>query len=234
MKSEQQKTLEPPDKKLKLPILIAVGVLTCLVAYSYYWNISNIYKEKVNLALAEAKSNWNKDASFRKWVTRHGGLYVKPDKRTPPNPYLAHLPNRDVVTTDGTKLTLMNPAYMMRQMTHEFAKDYGIMGKITGKKQLNPDNKPDKWQFDALTLFESGKVDEIHEQQDIEGKPYLRYMKAMYMTGGCVTCHGHLGFKYGDLRGGVSVSIPLSPYFLAASKTEQNAFITHLLIYSSG
>ncbi len=214
--------------------LLAIFILTVLTAYSYYWNIENIHNEKLNLALAEAKANWNKDASFRKWATGHGGMYVQPDERTPPNPALAHLPNRDVVTAEGVKLTLMNPAYMMRQMTEEFEEHYGIKGKITGKLQLNPINKPDEWQLKALNIFESGKSNEVFEQQTIDGKPYLRYMKAMYMTKGCVKCHGILGFKEGDLRGGVSVSIPLSHYFAAATQTGDSIFTTHIIIWLIG
>jgi len=214
--------------------VLAVVILTILVGYSWYWNITNIQKENINLALMEARANWNKDAAFRRWATRHGGLYVKLDARTPPNPALAHLPNRDVVTTDGQQLTLMNPAYMMRQMSDEFEKDFGVKGKITGKLQLNPINKPDDWQLKVLDIFESGKTNEVYEQQMIDGQPYLRYMKAMYMTEGCVKCHGILGFKDGDLRGGVSVSIPLARYFSAASETNNGIALTHLLVWVGG
>ena len=154
----------------------------------------------------------------------------KPDERTPPNPSLAHLSHRDIVTVKGVKLTLMNPAYMMSQMAEEYSQLYGIKGKITGKIQLNPKNKPDDWQFKALTLFELGDINELYEQQLIDGKPYLRYMKPMYMTDGCVSCHGHLGFQDGDLRGGVSVSIPLTPYFTAATLTNKRIQITHIII----
>ncbi len=213
---------------------LAIAILTILVGYSWHWNSKNIRTEKINLALAEARANWNKDAAFRRWVTRHGGLYVKPDARTPPNPALAHLPHRDVVTTDGMKLTLMNPAYMMRQMAEEFEKDFGIKGKITGKRQLNPINKPDEWQLKVLNIFESGKTDEVYEQQIINGQPYLRYMKAMYMTEGCVKCHGILGYKDGDLRGGVSISIPLARYFSAASEANRGIALTHLFIWLCG
>lgn len=214
--------------------VLASIVLSALIGYSWYWNTENIRTEKLNLALAEAQAKWNKDAAFRQWASRHGGLYVIPDARTPPNPALAHLPHRDVVTTDGQKLTLMNPAYMMRQMAEELEEDFGVKGKITGKLQLNPINKPDTWQLKVLTIFESGKTNEVYEQQMIDGKPYLRYMKAMYMTEGCVKCHGILGFKDGDLRGGVSVSIPLARYFAAASETNSSVLITHLLVWVAG
>ena len=129
-------------KSIKEPIIstsVALFVILSLFfGFSLYWNITNLYLEKIELATAEARANWNKDQAFRSWASKHGGVYVKPDKRTPPNPYLAHIPKRDVVTTDGTKLTLMNPAYMMSQLTKEFEESYGIKGRITGKILLNP------------------------------------------------------------------------------------------------
>ncbi len=204
-----------------------------MVAYSLFWNISNLDQEKVTLATAEARSIWNKDYAFREWASRHGGVYVPPDERTPPNPNLAHLPDRDVVTTDGKRLTLMNPAYMMRQMTEEFEESYGIKGKITGKVQINPDNAPDPWERKALDAFEQG-VKEVVELSEIDGEPYLRFMKPMFMTKGCEKCHGYLGFRDGDLRGGISVSIPMTPYLAAATDTARTMKVTHGLVWLLG
>jgi hypothetical protein len=31
---------------------------------------------------------------------------------------------------------------------------------------------------------------------------------------GCLKCHGHQGYKVGDIRGGVSVSVPMTPYLI--------------------
>ncbi len=207
--------------------------LTLLLGFSYQWNVQNLDDEALRLALAEAKSNWKKDAAFRQWATLHGGVYVTPDERTPPNPNLDHLPDRDVETTGGKKLTLMNPAYMMRQMTEEFEASFKIKGKITGEIQLNPDNRPDEWQRKALRLFAEGQG-ELVEQTLIDGEPYLRYMKPMYMTEGCVKCHGILGYKEGDLRGGVSVSIPLLPYMQGSAETRQGILVTHAGIWLAG
>ena len=223
-----------PSRHLVIGAISAVALLSSLIGYSYFWNTNNIEQESLNLALSEAQTNWNKDAAFRQWATGHGGVYVEPTERTPRSAALAHLPERDIVTTDGRELTLMNPAYMLRQMTDEFEDTYGIKGSITGKLLLNPINAPDAWQLQILNRFEAGDFNETYEQQDIDGQPYLRYMKAMYMTEGCVRCHGVLGFKDGDLRGGVSVSIPLTPYFTAAEITSQGFFITHLVVWAIG
>ncbi len=59
-------------------------------------------------------------------------------------------------------------------------------------------------------------------------------MKPMFMKKGCEKCHGHLGFKEGDLRGGVSVSIPLKEYQLAANKTANSIVVIHIIVWSMG
>jgi hypothetical protein len=51
----------------------------------------------------------------RSWNARHGGVYVPVTQATQPNPYLDHK-KRDLVTTDGTALTMVNPAFMTRQI----------------------------------------------------------------------------------------------------------------------
>lgn len=214
--------------------LLCVLLWSALAAYSWYWNRDNLHQQVLRLARDAALTTWNKDQAFRQWATRHGGVYVKPDARTPPNPHLAHLPDRDLTTTDGKKLTLMNPAYMMRQMTEEFEQSYGVKGKITGMLQLNPRNAPDEWERQTLKRFESDGVSEVVEQVQLDGKPYLRLMRPMYMTPGCVKCHGVLGYRDGDLRGGVSVSVPLSPYWESARVTERSIDVTHALVWFIG
>lgn len=222
----------------KLPIvrlvILAVLIWSGLVGYSLDWNISNLKEEQMKLAISAAQSNWNKDQAFRQWATKHGGVYVPPTERTPPNPYLSHVERRDVVTTDGMKLTLMNPAYMLRQMTTEFEDTYGVKGKITGKITLNPINRPDAWELAALDRFEKEKVPQVVEQSMIDGAPYMRFMKPMYMSKGCEVCHAVMGFREGDLRGGVSISIPMTPYLDAMRDTSRSMIVTHLVVWLIG
>lgn len=215
-------------------LLLLFVVWSLLVVYSYRWNDDNLRSEKVALATSEARSLWNKDQAFRQWATRHGGLYVQPDERTPPNPALQHIENRDVVTTDGMQLTLMNPAYMMRQMTQEFEQDYGIKGKITGLRYLNEANRPDAWERTILERYAGGDAGEVIEETRINGEPYLRLMKPMFMKRGCLKCHAILGYREGDLRGGVSVSIPLLPYFAAADRSSRSVRTTHVMVWLFG
>ncbi len=225
--------LHPVREPVVYTTVSLLTLCTILVGFSFFWNINNLHQDKIDHVLSEARSNWNKDQAFRGWATKHGGLYVKPNARTQPSPYLSHIPNRDIVTTDGMKLTLLNPAFMMRQMTEEYEDSYGIKGRITAKIVLNPINKADEWEAKALNAFEIGET-EVYEEALIDGSLYLRYMKPMSMKQGCMKCHGHLGIKVGEIHGGVSISIPMKSYISIVDSTTQSILITHLLILFLG
>lgn len=144
-------------------LAVIIGLIwTIIIAGSGSWDVVNNNKHIRNLVENEAIVNFKKDMAFRQWATKHGGVYVPVTNDTPRNKYLAHIPERNIVTPSGKKLTLMNPAYMIRQITNDFEQFYGIPGKITSLKTINPINNPDEWEIKALKSFDTG-VKEVME-----------------------------------------------------------------------
>lgn len=203
--------------RLHRAAVMAALAWTLAVAASLAWNVYNTWDNARDLATREARTHFNKDQAFRYWASRHGGVYVPTDERTPPNPALAHVPERDVVTPSGLRLTLMNPAYMLRQMMDEYGEQYGVRGRITSLKPFNPRNAPDEWESAALRQFASG-TREVFEVAELNGAPHLRLMRAMVTEQSCLKCHASQGYRVGDIRGGVGVSVPLEPYLAMARK----------------
>lgn len=182
----------------------------------------------------EALTTFNKDQAFRFWATNHGGVYVPPTEKTPPNPYLSHIPDRDLLLPSGKRLTLMNPAYIMKQAMAEYSELYGVKGHITSLKPLNPANAPDEWESEALTAFETGGMKERIEFTKIGGVPYLRLMQPMITKKGCLKCHAHQGYKVGDVRGGVSVTLPMAPYLAEEAEMVHTMLSSHLFVWGIG
>lgn len=207
----------------------SVAITTSLV-----WNIKNEYSSSHEIALTAARANFFKDQSLRFWASQKGGIYVTPSARTQPSPYLAHLPDRDLTATNGRKLTLMNPNFMMREVMEDYAELYGVKGRIVGIVTLNPKNRADPWEEKAIRAFTAGTSSEMIENADINGKPFLRMIRPMMMTEDCMKCHGHLGFKVGDVRGAVGVSIPLEEYLANASTAAKTLTTTHAAIWLLG
>ncbi|MDD5033333.1 MAG: DUF3365 domain-containing protein, partial [Methylococcaceae bacterium] len=190
----------------------ALSFWSLTIAGFLAWNIHSERRIGMEMAENEAVANINKDNAIRRWATAHGGVYVPPDENTPPNPYLSHVPDRDITAQSGKFLTLMNPAYMLRQVQERYAQLYGIKGRIVSLKPLNPVNAPDEWETKALTAFEQGSK-EVLEVAQLNGKPHLRLMQPFVTEAGCLKCHGQQGYHVGDIRGGIEVSVPLEPYY---------------------
>jgi len=111
-----------------------------------------------------------------------------------------------VTTTAGQKLTLVNPAYMTRQVYELAANEYGVQGHITSLKPLRPTNAADPWEAAALRRFEDG-LTEIVEL--IPGAtPVHRYMAPLKVTEACLACHSQQQYQLGQIRGGISVTMP--------------------------
>ncbi|MEW8417716.1 MAG: DUF3365 domain-containing protein [Candidatus Thiodiazotropha endolucinida] len=165
--------VQSDEARLRIQLWLAFFGWTLLVLFLLLWAMSNEDAEMLELARQEAIDNFNKDQAFRVWATTHGGVYVPVTERTQPSPHLSHIPERDLVTPSGRQLTLMNPAYMLRQMMEDYADLYGVKGRITSIKPLNPNNAPDVWERAALESFERGEMEQF-ELTDISGEPYLR------------------------------------------------------------
>ena len=208
-------------------------VITVVTAISLHHSIKYETDQTMILAANTARANFSKDVAFRQWGTRHGGVYVPIDERTPPNPNLAHVPERDISTPSGKRLTLMNPAYMLRQIMDEYADLYGIQGRITSLKALNPANAPDSWEERALHLFETG-TKEIMEVVGDGLDASLRLMSPMITKEGCLKCHAFQGYKVGDVRGGIGVRVPMRSFLEKESVTLRNLTIAHAFSWGMG
>lgn len=210
---------------LRYVSITAACIWTAVAIAVFVWEIIDNRAFVTANAKAIARACYEKDISFRRWASKHGGVYVPITTDTPPNPYLK-VPERDITTTSGRRLTLMNPAYMTRQVYEEMRLVTDApQGHITSRNPIRPENAPDAWERKALEGFEKGGQ-EFSEFQEIDGKRHFRYMRSLKTEKPCLKCHTGQGYREGDVRGGISVIIPVAD--LERSVAGSNA--THAMI----
>ena len=213
----------------KLPIMfftfVLIAVWTISFAILIYVSSDHLIKTTLEEARIAARVAFEKDVLFRAWAASHGGIYVPVTEKTPPNPYLKDMPDRDIVTTKGKKLTLINPAYMTRQV-YELADEKGgshLLGHLTSLKPIRPQNAPTPWERVALESFEKGggEYSEVVYHGDIQ---YMMLMRPLFVEKQCLRCHARQGYKEGDIRGGISVGVPMEP-LLNTHESEFNVLV---------
>ncbi len=211
---------------------LALVVWTVFVAFLYRDTMANNRASIHEMAVVEARVTFEKDRTYRRWVSLLGGLYVPVGELVQPNPYLK-VKNRDVETTDGTRLTLINPAYMTRMVYEIMSEEAGLQAHITSLDPINPVNAPDDWERKALEKFEKGEL-ESHDYFVKDGEPVLYFMRAMVTEEHCLRCHEEQGYTVGSIRGGISVAVPMKQYDAALSAFETEALRRYGLIWTSG
>lgn len=213
-------------KNTRLFTITLAVIWLFLLYFSYIRSVDTIDQNIYSLARNEAESHFDKDLLYRRWAATEGGVYVPISERIPSNPYLK-VPNKDVETTTGEKLTLVNPAYMTR-LVHELQlKGNNVKGHITSLNPIRPENKPDEWEKNALKLFEEGSR-EFHSLENENGKPIFKFMAPLITEQPCLKCHSVQGYKVGDIRGGISISLPYAKFAAIAEKQKSDNLIFYL------
>jgi diguanylate cyclase (GGDEF)-like protein len=219
---------------LKLLTMLAWSVV---VVFSLVMSGYNQYNHSIAIAKDVLDANFEKDRDFRDWGTSHGGVYVPIDgNRTVPSPYLAHIKDQNIVTSSGKKLTLMNPAWMIRQMNDESVGMYGTIANITALEVLNPNSAPDAWEEKALKEFQKDpSLREILEFADVDNAMNMRLIRPMEVTEGCLKCHGHQKTYHNTTTAGaVSVSIPLQEIQDLAMDSFEFSIMLHVVFLIIG
>lgn len=100
--------------------------------------------------------------------------------------------------------------------------------KQTSSLPRRPEDAPDNWEKKALAIFESDRtLKEFGEIDATADTPEFRYAIPLYIDYECLKCHGEPkgapdisgylkeGYKLGDLRGAITVALPLKDYYAA-------------------
>jgi len=162
----------------------------------------------------------------RSWNAHYGGVYVEKTAGVESNPYLK---NPDMRTASGKIYTLRNPAQMTRELSTLAMHEHGFSFHITSLQLLNPANAPDPWETDALLSFEKGKREKV-ETTAMGGARVYRLMRPLYVEASCLTCHAEQGYTLGDVRGGVSVTLPSGPLLDLLKRNTVSMFVLLTLL----
>ena len=204
-------------------LALVLWTVICAASYAYYvydstWHIRYLAHES-------AVQSIEKDMLYRHWAAQRGGVYVPEAGAPRRSPNRSNGGDRTITTSDGRRLMLLQPEAILREV-HALGRDFTkIQGRYTSLRPVQSENAPDAWEIKALKGLEGG-AGEFGEVVDLGGTEHYRLMVPMVIEQPCLACHGAQGYKLGDLRGGISASVPMSIF--APELHEHKASYTRL------
>ena len=198
------------SSKLKIVLLIILAELLILIPGYYI-----ISKTVTDLAIKENVDKARKTA-LELIAMRH---------------YMATIAPYVKFTKKDISRWAATPAYSGRNVAKEVTQKFGFYIKQTSLKYRNPLNKPNKDEKRILKIFEEKHLPEYYEiGKNEKGEEVIRYAKPLIIKKACLKCHGvpykdvpaklykalvkdygkkAFNYKIGDIRGMVSVEVPM-------------------------
>ncbi len=216
--------------------ILIISAITLLIALITFFIIIQLISSKNSEQLLseqqvvqEAKAHFQGMVDTRSWNAQFGGVYVKAKSDIKPNPYLK---NNTLLTDKNETLIKINPAWMTRQISEISNKQGNYHFKITSLKPINPSNKADKFEMQALKYFDNHPKEKYFYTFN-KAETSFNFMGALPTTQACLKCHEQQGYKVGDIRGGIRVSIPLELHneqIMLLSEKTRNSIVIVLII----
>jgi signal transduction histidine kinase len=192
---------------LTIKFIVAISAIILL---SYGFLLMQTSKLQNHLVMEQAKQQarilYKQIILTRQWVSDHQGLFLVKTGEVKENPFL-----RDGVirADDGTVFVKRNPAMVTRELSEYAARTGFCWFRITSLRPVNPANVPDDFERQAMQRFEQG-VPEIDAVTNGEAGRVHRYIAPLLVQESCLACHAEHGYKLGDIRGALSISVPLA------------------------
>lgn len=229
MVSEQSPSQEGGTRRKPLALFITLlTVWTLLAVASAVSSYRQMEGNFFALARERGQGLFELMELTRLWNSERGGVYAEVTDATPPNPYLHHS-KRDV-EAGGLKLTLVNPAYMTRQISDLSQREAKLSFHMTSLKPVRPENVPDAWEAEALKAFEKGEPPRL-ELREEGGEAAFRFMAPLVITRPCLACHVQQGYRLGDIRGGISVTMPAGGTLATLHSEIGRMLLMHAIAY---
>jgi signal transduction histidine kinase len=191
--------------RIKLSILVTV-IVTISFGITFYRTSSFQDELVIGQTERQARMLAQQILLTRKWVADHDGLFFIKKAGVASNPFLK---GTDIEDLSGRVYVMRNPAMVTRELS-EYAADADFSRfRVTSLKPVNPDNAPDDFERRALLDFEQGREELIGIVKAEDGR-MLRYLVPLKVEESCLTCHAKHGYRIGDTRGALSLTVPIS------------------------
>jgi two-component system, NtrC family, sensor kinase len=196
--------------QLRTKFILLIGlVISCSYGVTFYRTSSFQEELVVEQATRQAKMLFHQIRLTRKWVADHNGLFFLKGPGVDSNPFLIEGQIQDA---QGNWLVKRNPAMVTRELSVYAAREGMGQFNVTSLKPVNPANAPDEFERRSLQIFEKG-AEETVAIEKVAGRDRLRYMAPLKVESNCLQCHSEQGYEVGDIRGGMSVAIPMDLAF---------------------
>ncbi len=206
-------------------IIITSATIVFVFTVLFFW----ISRQEEQLILEQVKKQaiilHKQIVLTREWVSDHNYILIKKNEKETIESFLK---NPEVKDAHGIVYTKMTPAMLTRQLSNRAMESNLYSFNLANIKSMNPKNKPDDFETDAINRFISGEAKDMSRIEVHDGQKVFRYAAPLILRESCLSCHNKTYYRKGGIGGCISVFIPFEEAQAAIRKNNFLLFVTML------
>ncbi|MCA9972249.1 MAG: DUF3365 domain-containing protein, partial [Anaerolineales bacterium] len=203
-----------PTLNLGARLTLSIGssiILTSLALFTWLYHRQE--KQAMHQVETQAQALLTEMMIVRDWVAEYGDVWT-----TQPGDYY--------VAGQGP-FYRKSPGMVTKEISIISNARENFHFHITSLEPKNPENAPDAFEMEALHRFDQSPAT-FSQIEAIDGERYYRRMVPLFTQASCLECHP--GSQIGEVRGGISVLVPMAEVDAALADNRRALVITAVLI----
>lgn len=189
-------------------VLIVVPVLGVIFTWVGVQNERQATEQVLNQARVIARQV----ILTRQWVSDCGGVLVPRESEGAKETFYFY--NKVLETSNGT-YQKFTPSMVTKKLSQYSNRQDLYRIRIASLSPLNPENRPDDFEKQALQKFKKEALNEMVLFDSHGEKKHLHYVVPLYMEKACLDCHQRPRKSQGAIGGGLSVFLPINKMALS-------------------
>ena len=204
-------------------ILASFATIALVFTVLYFW----LSRQEKQMIMDQVKNQavilHKQIVLTREWVSDHNHILVQKKEG---HAFQSLLREPEIQDGRGRIYAKITPSMLTRQLSDYAEKSHLYSFNLTNFHSLNPENRPDAFEIDALRLFVSGRAHELSRIETQNEKKVYRYAAPLPIRKSCLTCHPSMAQKMGGVGGCISVFIPFDQAQKAINQNNLFLFLT--------
>jgi two-component system nitrate/nitrite sensor histidine kinase NarX len=177
-------------------LTLSIGLVIGLTSLALFLGIYRLQEQQVMSHLdTQARALLTEMVVLREWVAGYGGVWTTR--------------SGDLYLDSRDGFYRKTPAMVTKELSRLSDTKGYYRFHITSLRLKNPENAPDAFERQVLHDFERTPIP-ISRIETVNGSRVYRLMIPLTADPACLECHADQGYQVGDIRGGLSVMVPMA------------------------
>lgn len=180
-----------------------ICIVVPLLGIIFFWQALAEERQAWSQMLNQARVLTRQIILTRQWVSDSQGVFIRPET---PGARGGGAFYSDLLDTERGTLQRFTPSMVTKRLSLYSYSQNLYRFRLAGLAPMNPENRPDRFEMEAIESFAASGSDEYYTLARHDGEAVFQYSAPLFVDETCLSCHKN--YTSGTISGCLSIFLP--------------------------